>query len=499
MKPIAILIVGCLPLSILAVRAFVELGSVDHRPELPKPAQVGSETEPLADVARIEEDKSLAGKMAEVDLLAGESLVDAAKLADPSILKPVVEVWPEWTSAHALVKESLRTERSIASTVLAPLEEADLEDLQNAKLQLDELKQKCDDSSVPGCEGLSRHLQRRIAALDREIELRQLRKEAEQLWARASSEFDSEQYGQCMLLCDELQSDYSTAIVAGMSQNAASLRRRAEFWNDNHRLVSLLEAASALERRKAILASFLNKYRRSGSFGSQEQTLLDRYNRELDDIQIELDNQLANRTAGQLIDELRNDLPGDFSGRLQSAVRIVGDYPTDTVKATLRDMTILWLEEFLPEKSLEELHGLEEAETARREIVRGFFDPVVTPDGTVFGYKRYPTPQARADPAFDVGTYRKEEFLVEPAASVPGQCITSYNQSRTQLLKDPGRQEAWSRFAATCESLDARLSEYRKKKGASTESISFLREGQFARKFMAGDGLADGEAILGGK
>ena len=158
-----------------------------------------------------------------------------------------------------------------------------------------------------------------------------------------------------------------------------------------------------------------------------------------------------------------------------------------------------WLQEFLPEMQIREPPELQEAETTRHEIVRGFFADVLAPDGTLFGYKRYPTLQARNDPEFDVGTYRKEEFLVPPGESVPRRCVKQYNQARDRLIEAPGRRTAWVDLANLCESLESDLREYRRKKGAAREEpvLSFEQEGRFVRELLAGSGWADMETLFG--
>ncbi|MFH1265434.1 MAG: hypothetical protein ABIK89_06870, partial [Planctomycetota bacterium] len=190
--------------------------------------------------------------------------------------------------------------------------------------------------------------------------------------------------------------------------------------------------------------------------------------------------------------------PATFDGRLKSAAGIVGSYPTDSVKSTLRQSAGQWLRESLPEKRLSEPPQLQEAETAGHEIVRGFFAEVTAPDGTLFGYKRYPTLEALADPRFDVGTYRKEEFLVSPGSSVPRRCVTRFNEARDRLLEAPSRRTSWVELADLCESLEADLDDYRKKKGASREepALSFEEAGRFARELLDGSGWADLETLF---
>jgi len=63
----------------------------------------------------------------------------------------------------------------------------------------------------------------------------------------------------------------------------------------------------------------------------------------------------------------------------------------------------------------------------------------------------------------------------------------------------PGRRTSWGELADLCESLDAELEGYRKKKGASQEAdaLSFEEAGRFARELLDGSGCADLEALFG--
>jgi hypothetical protein len=195
---------------------------------------------------------------------------------------------------------------------------------------------------------------------------------------------------------------------------------------------------------------------------------------------------------------LHQTLPRGFNDRLERALEILESHPTEKVRTELRGLVGQWLQEFLPEKPIRESPRLQEAETTNHEIVQGYFAEVIAPDGTLFGYKRYPTYEQFLRPVFDVGTYRKDEFLAPPGASVPRRCAAEYREARDRLLEDPGRREAWAALGALCESLEARLGEYRAKKGAGRDDLdlSFVEEGRFVRELLSGPHWAEMQALF---
>jgi hypothetical protein len=77
--------------------------------------------------------------------------------------------------------------------------------------------------------------------------------------------------------------------------------------------------------------------------------------------------------------------------------------------------------------------------------------------------------------------------------------VNAYQKARDRLLEDPGRREAWAELATVCESLEAQLSEYRNKNGASGEDpdLSFVEEGRSVREFLTGPGWAAMQALFG--
>jgi len=490
MRSIAILFAGCVPLAVLTAWSFVELGSIDGRPAPQNViANVPEETE-LADKVRaqVEREKPLSDALAATDLLAGEAIPALDALPAESSFKPVADDWPQWTGTHQLVSEYLRVER--------PEETTELEDLQDVGRRLQALKEKCGDSPPKGSEPFLTLLDRRIADVKQQVVRRERQLEAAALLDRARAAFKDEQYEQCVALCSDWLSGYAAVMDASTAEKVAILRERAQFRADAGRLAVLLSETDTPARRAAVLESFLNKYRDPASRTATEQRVLETCRRQLDELKAQLAAEEQNRAAARLIDELGANLPGRFEDRLDSTVGIVRKYPTDAVKVQLRTSVEQWLREFIPQKQIGELPLLEEAETSRREIIRGFFKEVKAPDGTSVGYKRYPTYDQYLNPVAEVGTYREADLFAGPGPSVPRRCVTRYAELRKRLLENPDRRETWVEFAALCEQLHAELNEYRKKPGSSSEPLSFEKEGRFARELLAGPGWADMETLL---
>ncbi|HUT94145.1 MAG TPA: hypothetical protein VMY37_32090 [Thermoguttaceae bacterium] len=514
MRPLAILFVGCLPLAVLTAWSFVELGSIDDPLGAADPA-LGPEvkTDPADALAeQRKREKPLVDALGEVDLLSGDSLAGLEKVPEESSLRPLRDSWPRWEAARAMVVEFLQIDRVTRAASGEPIARIPLEDLDTAGRKLEALQQTCEaskkefeklreehgDSSVRGAAQFLALLDDRIADLDRQIDDCRSRLDAAELLSEARDAFQPSRYGKCIPLCDELLGQYASVLAPSVAAKVQILRERAAFWDDTERLFSQLDDASPVER-EAVLESFLGKYGDRAARTEAELRIIDGRAQQLREVKAQLAAEAAGRAAQGLIRDLEQNLPRAFEDRLRSTARIAERYPTDSVKIALQTQARQWLQEFLPEKQIREPPELQEAETTRHEIVRGFFADVVAPDGALFGYKRYPTLQARNDPEFDVGTYRKEEFLVPPGESVPRRCVKQYNQARQRLIEAPGRRTAWVDLADLCESLESDLREYRRKNGAAPEEpvLSFEQDGRFVRELLAGSGWADVETLFG--
>lgn len=513
MRSTLILLLGCLPLSVLTVRSFVELGSIDD--QLGSPGTFGNvDVGPgLAanTAAQLEADRPLLNGLAEVDLLSGEAPAGLEDVAEQSIFKPLRDTWPQWAAARRVAGEFLQLERRAA---MAPgqVDEKPLGEIQGVEEELEELKRsherskgeyedlkrQCQDSPARALGQFLAVVDRRVADLDRRIDGCQKRLEAAATLSDARAAFRPKEYGECVALCDKLLANYSSVLAPSAAAKVGLLRSRAEFRDDSERLLAQLSETDAPSQRAALLEQFLNKHNHRGSRTEHEQRVLDQRADELRQIRALLEAAAAEREAEELIQELHRNLPVAFDQRLRSTAKIVSTYPTDTVKMTIRGNARQWLREFLPEKRITEPPLLQEAETTKGEILRGYFKRVDAPDGSVLGYKRYRTVEDRANPPFDVGTYPKDELLVPPGESVPRRCVKAYEQARNRLFEEPSVRTAWAELTELCESLEAELRNYRKKKGASSADpdLSFAEEARFVREFLAGSSWADLETVF---
>ena len=220
MKSIAILILGCLPLAVLTVWSFVELGSIQSQLEL-ETRNEGPPTRTLAPSP-----SSLAPfveELAETDLLSGEPPAGLENLPEESSFAPVKDTWPKWTVARQMVGEFLEVERLTLATAPEPFEQAPLEDLDIAGERLAQFERTCElskqkyqelkqdfqnspsgGSPAPSGTGpLIALVDGRIAELDRRLDQCRKRLKAAELLAGARAAFQPQQYGECVELCDK--------------------------------------------------------------------------------------------------------------------------------------------------------------------------------------------------------------------------------------------------------------------------------------------------------
>ncbi len=514
MKPLVILLLGCLPLAVVTANSFVELGSIDEQLGRADPAWSPDQLPDPPERAAAERAREarVAADLGRTDLFADAVPAVLEDLPKESRFHGLEESWGRWEASREMVAEFARLERERSPCSADAIARTPLEDVEAARRTLSELKADCEasraryealkerfgDSPARGAERFLTLVDERVGELERRIEACDRRAEAASLLADARAAFRPSGYGECVSLCDRLLAEYASALGASAAEKVHVLRRRAQFRADAEHLFSQLDGAP-LDRRQALLESFLGKYADRPRATDSERQVCETCAERLRDVQARLEAEAAERAARALIQDLHRDLPTAFDDRLRGTVRIVDRYPSDSVKIALRGNAKQWLAEFLPEKQIAEPPGLEEAETTRHEILRGYFVPHVGPDGTLLGYKRYPTLEARNDPGFTVGTYRKEEFLVPPGDSVPKRCVERYNQARSRLIDDPSRRASWVELADLCRSLEAELRAYRAKEGAAREApeLSFADEERFARELLDGAAWADMETLFG--
>ena len=485
MKPLMVVVLGCVPLAALTVSAFVELGAIENHVAIDsKIEHAGAYVQTIEEArAQSQASRQTVEELADVDLLADDVPESLRERPAKSPWGPLADDWRQWTTARRLVADVLQADRLTLTT--------ELDDLEKAAGRLEKLKKECEQAEIRDRAELVAIVDRRIAALNREIAGRKRQLEAEALLAEARAAFVPQRYGECVVLCDRLLSQYIGVMESPTVEKVRILRQRAQFWDDTERLYSQLKADEDMDSRVALLQGFLSKYAGRTYRTGAELRVLDQCESQLRELKARMEAQEQSRAAAKMIRELSQSdrLPAEFDDRLQRAAAIVDRYPTEDVRAALARDLRRWLVEIFPEKSIDEHPLLQEAETTAGQIVRGFFKEVPGADGEVIGYKRYPTYQRFVDPVAEVGTYRIGDLKRGPAPSVPRQCVSRYNQGRSGLLEAPGSKEAWAEFADLCEALEEQLRQYRAKPGAEVpRGLSFEAEGRRVRRLLATSG-----------
>ncbi|NQT16094.1 MAG: hypothetical protein HQ582_25280, partial [Planctomycetes bacterium] len=276
MKPMLILFVGCLPLAVLTVWSFVELGSIDEQMGLSGTWEnVAVDTELAEKVAgQIEREKPLVDGLADVDLLAGDVLSGLERVGEESGFAPLKNTWPKWTAARRLVGEFLGIQQSAVAATPDRIDQIPLEglpstggqlaelkrSLEESKRGYEELKQEHQDSPAQGAAPFFTLLDRRIAELDRLVDRCKKRLEAAALLADARAAFQTREYGECATLCHQLLADHASVLAPSIAAKVTLLQRRALFWGDTERLGAQLSDVEDLEKRKTLIEAFLGKY-----------------------------------------------------------------------------------------------------------------------------------------------------------------------------------------------------------------------------------------------
>jgi len=472
-KPIAILVLGCLPLAALTVASFAGLGDLDR--DLPSIDAIdlttagGSPSLPSPD--GLEGDQALAEAVVEREFFAGGPLPENALAANPSHLNSLVSDWKHWSDATDLVGEVLAVEESLVGAELAQLE--------SARDRFEKIQADCRKKAPAGSARLLRVLDRRGRELQDEIGMRRKRVQADKLLRDAESACRERQYDEGLSLYQQVLREYSAVIDV---QAVEERLRTAKFWHELEKLPLESPGEQDLVRRRDSLVRFLDDY--SGLSGGTEQEKLREISGRLEAVRLELRQAEMNDAARQPIAGLEKYDARPFGEGLATAAQIAEKYPTAWVRGQLQQRVVAWLGRALPRKRLDEPAGIEEVETTSGNILRGFFEPVADAGGGVIGYKSYPTAEERKNPTRNVGRYPAADLRGVPNLSVPRQCVDAYTNAQSRLLADAGNLDCWLAFRRTCESAETALVDYRRKPGSSRESLSFSGEIQFAKNVL---------------
>jgi hypothetical protein len=489
MKPLGIIILGCLPLAALTLWSFVELRGIGDRP--PPAGQDCVKESELADGARklAAEEKAPAEGFAAADFLAGRPLSSLGKIPAENDFHAAAENWSRWTEAREMALAYAEVQRLTDTT--------DARRLGEAARQLEKLKETYRGSLASGAPEYVKLIDGRIAELNQLIERGGRMTEASARLSQAREKFKPGGYAACVELCDELTSKYAGVLSPADMDKVRILKARAQFWDDVGRLAVALKSADTLAAQRLALQEFLGKHADRSGRTPNERATLEQFDRQLADLEAKLADAEKNQAAKREIDEFDASLPAGFADRLHGAARIVTKYPTDAVRRLMRADLDRWLREALPAKQVEESSLVQEAQTTDGQMVRGFFKEVKGADGALVGYKRYATYQEYLDPVSQVGTYKKGDLAGPPAATAARRLAAEYNESRQRVLEQPGRRQAWTELAEQCESLERGWRQYKKRPGASREELSLEREARFVRDLLAGDLWQDLTTILG--
>lgn len=493
MKPLLILLAGCAPLAVLTVWSFVELGSIEDH------AVAGSAREAFASAAAEAEKmrSEVAGEKRVLEALAGAELFSTGPAGgipsapSHSSLRRAADAWREWLELYDLMARALEAERLASNT--------SVDDLQEAVRQSAALQKQCRALLAPGSAQLCELLDRRVADLQRRLKHAQQRAEAEALIGRAREAFHAEQYDQCAMLCRETLARYRAVMEPAVAEKVELLGDRAAFWSEHLRLSSQLQATDSLLERKRLLTGFLGRYGGRRASSAPERQVLQQRQGQLAAVESRLRSEEQTRRGAAAVADLDRALPADLETRLRQAAHIAARFPAEGVRALLDSRLRQWLGEYLPEKKLDEPPLLQEAETKRHEIVRGFFQTIKTAEGAIAGYKRYPTYEEMLNPQAEVGTLKPDELLAPPGPTFARRLVSQYNEARQRLLARAGEKPEWTRFAELCETLHQEWRQYRQKPGSSREMLSFDGEARRARQMLAGSGVDNFARILGGR
>jgi hypothetical protein len=484
MKAFLILLLAALPVAALTFR-----GLAGSDPVGLEAAALSNAADPKAAAATAEKgrvrartEKGIADGLFEADFLWPTELAELESLPPQSALEPLRNSWRRWKAARALVDELL--------ALPMPKPPADAETLQAARRRWEQFQEKLQAAKSAASSPLATLADQRLRALEQQIARLEAQAEAAAAAAGAKTAFATSQFDQCRIRSDQWLSKYSGAADASLVEEIKTLRRRAEFQSEAERLRARVKAAATPAEHEAAVAAFLERFPQSELLPEAERVMLANCRRHLAKLRAEAAGREQLAAAQQAVRRASASLPTGFGQRLAQAAEILQKYPSEPVKAALRENVIKWLETSLPAKHLDEHPAMQEAETKEGRIVRGFFRPVSGPDGLA-GFKRYDTWQEFQNPSADVGTWRSDHFASPPAPTLAERIVRRYNDQRVTLLAQADRREAWEQFAALCRQLETEWARYRGKPGADQQPLTFRQERELAEQVLSGTTLAD--------
>lgn len=485
-RPIATLILGCLPLAILTVASFAGLGTSD--PNLPAigepapPSRAASALLPSAE--ELKDDRSLCAAVADRELLSGEPLPDRETEAESHFLQSLDDDWSQWAGTTDLAREVLAVEQSLVG--------ADLTRQESALERIGQILETLRVRELAGKAPLIEILERRRNELRDQIAEQQRRVKAEGLLADARTALSKKDYAKTILICDRLMSDYVSVVDP---QTVSALRKNAQLWQKWPTLPLASPVTENPTGQQETYESFLADF--GNVSGELEQERIGRVSRRLEEVRAELRRIAWNEAARQPIAALSRYDARPFEEGLPQAAEVASTYPTDSVRTQVQHRVVAWITASLPSKNVDEPEGIQEVETTSGNVLRGFFEPVLDAAGQVIGYKRYSSAEQRRAPTGNVGRYPAADLRGAPTHSLPRQCVEAYHAARDRLLADPGNRNAWSALERTCESAENALLDYRRKPGSLRDTLAFEPQRRFALAVLNSDLRKQIEVVWG--
>ncbi len=471
-RPILVLLLGSAPLAALTVASFARIGQVSQ--ELPATDGFSrSEELALLPPDRLAGDEALARALAECELFAGGSLGASDESPEPVFFTSLRRDWGRWCGVEGLVDDVLQFEQRVAQADRRGLEQA-----------AEEVRRLLNASGKQG----PAHDSRLVRALE-PPGARDSRQNSPAAGHRERQAFDDRRRRggrspRARAGDRDLRRDFRQVLQrarAGRACGPACPARRRPVPPRRAGLVQSGSERGDVGRKRSLLKDFLAKYANPvyRSTAAVEQAQAQLLAVEAEALRLE-----RNRARRRPIEMLAGYDIKPFPDGLRAAAEIAKTYPTDTVRARLQDRVRTWLVQALPAKELMEPVDLEEAELADGQVLRGYFAATRDPGGQINGYKCYKSAEERKSPTAAVGRYAAAEFRRRPGVTVLRDCVLRYADSRRMALAQPDRQVHWTALAATCETLDAELSAYRRLPGSSGEPLSFESEGRLARALL---------------
>ncbi len=486
MKTLWFVALASAPLAILTARNALDFGAVGD--SLPGDAALEASA-----LATLEKQAATAAAFREevdslkqLDLPFGDSLPVLDNLRPNSPLSPVKRSLAAWNTALGIVAAFLRV-----ATVHA---DDDLAHLRASEARWENFAQQVESAKLAGSDAMAWLATQRLGQIRRELARRKAEAEASQAAESVKKLFVSGNYQACWTQAQQWLETHAPWATSSRVEEIKALAVRAEFYAEHERLQARLKPGLSSAEREAVLAAFVERFGGAASLADSERLILQHNRKALEKLRAESAAAAQRRAADELLRVKLADLPAGWEERLALAARILEELPSASVQNVLCDRVRQWLEEFLPEKQVDEPPGLYEAQTNGGRVLRGYFRKVLTPDGLV-GYKRYDTAAQRDRPTADVGTWLARDLALLPGASFPRRLVQVYQEARKKLLDEPSRRASWEEFATTCERLQAECDAYRVKPGAAEHVPSFHSEAKFARRTASGPALAQLQAI----